>query len=72
MAKEKKDEGAGYPFKILLEESLEGKRNAMMDKFPRSFDGNPQATYVHLTTTLEAPLILKYKLILTFPYLRAR
>ena len=30
---EKKDEGVGYPIKILLEEALEKKRNAMMDNF---------------------------------------
>ena len=30
---EKKDEGAGDPIKILLEEALEWQRNAMMDNF---------------------------------------
>ena len=33
MADEKKDEGAGDPSKILLEEALERQRNAMMDSF---------------------------------------
>ena len=33
MAEEKKDEGAGDPIKILLEEALEKQRNAMMDNF---------------------------------------
>ena len=33
MVKEKKDEGAGDPFKILIEEALERQRNAMMDNF---------------------------------------
>jgi len=33
IAEEKKDEGAGYPFKILLEEALEQQRNTMMDNF---------------------------------------
>ena len=33
MGEEKKDEGAGDPIKILLEEALEKQRNAMMDKF---------------------------------------
>ena len=33
MANEKKDEGAGDPIKILLEEALERQRNAMMDNF---------------------------------------
>ena len=33
MEDEKKDEGAGYPIKIFLEDSLEKQRNAMMDNF---------------------------------------
>jgi hypothetical protein len=33
MGEEKKDEGAGDPIKILLEEALEKQRNAMMDNF---------------------------------------
>ena len=33
MGDENKDEGAGYPIKILLEEALEKQRNAMMDNF---------------------------------------
>jgi hypothetical protein len=33
MAEENKDEGAGDPFKILLEEALERQRNTMMDNF---------------------------------------
>ena len=33
MGDEKRDEGAGDPIKILLEEALEKQRNAMMDNF---------------------------------------
>ena len=33
MGEEKKDEGAGNPIKILLEEALEKQRNAMMHNF---------------------------------------
>ena len=33
MGDEKKDDGAGDPIKILLEEALEKQRNVMMDKF---------------------------------------
>jgi hypothetical protein len=33
MGEEKKDEGAGDPIKILLEEALEKQRNTMMDNF---------------------------------------
>ena len=32
MGDKKKDEGAGDPIKILLEEALEKQRNVMMDK----------------------------------------
>ena len=33
MAEENKDEGVGYPIKILLKEALKKQRNAMMDNF---------------------------------------
>jgi hypothetical protein len=33
MGEEKKDEGAGDPIKLLLEEALEKQRNLMMDNF---------------------------------------
>jgi hypothetical protein len=33
MGDEKKDDGVGDPFKMLLEESLARKRNKMMDNF---------------------------------------
>jgi len=33
MAKENKGEGAGDPFKMLLEESLERQKDALMDNF---------------------------------------
>jgi hypothetical protein len=33
MGEEKKDEGAGDPIKMLLEEALEKQRNTMMDNF---------------------------------------
>jgi hypothetical protein len=33
MAEEKKDDGIGYPFKMLLEEDLTQQRNEMMDSF---------------------------------------
>ena len=33
MGDENKDEGAGYPVKIFLEEALEKQRNVMMDIF---------------------------------------
>ena len=33
MGEEKKDEGGGYPIKILLEEALKKQRKVMMDNF---------------------------------------
>ena len=42
MADEKKDEGAGDPIKILLEEALERQRNAMMDNFSQILQRLPR------------------------------
>jgi hypothetical protein len=41
MVEEKKDEGAGDPFKILLEEALEKQRNVMMDNFSQILQRMP-------------------------------
>jgi hypothetical protein len=38
MVEEKRDDGAGDPIKMLLEESLTRQRNEMMDNSPKSFD----------------------------------
>ena len=43
MADEKKDEGAGDPIKILLEEALERQRNAMMDSFAQILQRLPRS-----------------------------
>ena len=72
MAEQKKDEGVGDTFKILLEESLKQQRNAMMDKFAQILRQHPTCDTSSLVDTLEAPLFLRYKLTLTFPYLKAR
>ena len=42
MVDEKKDEGAGDPIKILLEETLERQRNAMMDSFAQILQRLPR------------------------------
>ena len=42
MADEKKDEGAGGPIKILLEEALEWQRNAMMENFAQILQRLPR------------------------------
>jgi hypothetical protein len=41
MGEEKKDEGAGDPIKILLEEALEKQRNVMMDNFSQILQRMP-------------------------------
>ena len=41
MGEVKKDEGAGDPIKILLEEALEKQTNAMMDNFSQIFQWLP-------------------------------
>ena len=46
MVEEKKYEVVGYPIKLLLEESLEWKRNAMMDNFAQILQRIPtEKTY---------------------------
>ena len=51
MGAEKKDEGVGYPIKILLEEALEKKRNTMMDNFSQILQrlptGGASASNIH-------------------------
>ena len=42
MADEKKDEGAGDPIKIFLEEALDRQRNVMMDNFPQILQRLPR------------------------------
>ena len=41
MVEENKDEGAGDPIKILLEEALEKQRNVMMDNFSHTLQSLP-------------------------------
>jgi len=42
MAKEKKDDGEGEPFKILLKDALERQRNTMMDNFSQILQRLPK------------------------------
>jgi hypothetical protein len=46
MVGEKKDDGTGDPFKLLIEESLTQQRNKMMDSLRKSFGGYQQATHL--------------------------
>jgi len=43
MVDEKKDEGAGDPIKILLEEALERQQSAMMDNFAQILQRLPRS-----------------------------
>ena len=61
MAEENKDDGAGYPIKILLEEALKKQMNVMMDNFAKFFNDCPPAVHLHPIVTLEAQLLLRYK-----------
>ena len=72
MVDENKDKGVGDPIKILLEEALEGQRNAMMDNFSQILQWLPRVTHRLPTATLETPHHLRYKLILKSPYSRVR
>jgi hypothetical protein len=47
MGNEKKDDGVGYPFKMLLEESLTRQRNEIIYKFAQSFDKFLQEKHLH-------------------------
>ena len=58
MAGEKKDDGTGDPFKLLIEEALTQQRNEMMDNLRKSFGDYQQAT--HLPRP-EAPPPSRYK-----------
>ena len=61
MGDENKDEGAGDPIKILLEEALERQRNVMMDNFAQILQQLPTAAHLHPVATLELRLLLRYK-----------
>jgi hypothetical protein len=74
MAEEKKNDGADDSINLLLEQALTRQRDEMMENFPTSFNTLPIETsaHIHQTTTLEAPLLSRYRLILIFPYLKVR
>jgi hypothetical protein len=72
MGDEKKDEGVGYPIKILLEEALEKQRNAMMDNFSQILQrlpiGNASASNSHSGGATPFKVLVT----LTFPYLMVK
>jgi hypothetical protein len=73
MVEEKKNDGADDPINLLLEQALTRQRDEMMENFSHILQRLPIATvHLHQTTTLEAPLLSRYRLILIFPYLKVR
>jgi hypothetical protein len=71
MAEEKKNDGADDSINLLLEQALMRQRDEMMENFSHILQ-LPVIKQVHLhqATTLEAPFLSRYKLILIFPYLK--
>ena len=61
MGDEKKDEGAGDPIKILLEEALEKQRNAMMDNFSQILQWLPTGSASASNSHFGGVTPLRYK-----------
>jgi hypothetical protein len=74
MAEEKKNDGADDPISLLLEQALTRQRDEMMENFSHILQRLPIASDAHLhqVTTLEAPRLSRYRLILIFPYLKVK
>jgi hypothetical protein len=73
MAEEKKNDGADDPINLLLEQALTRQRDEMMENFSHILQCLPiNHRHLHQVTTLEAPHLSRYKLILIFLYLKDR
>jgi hypothetical protein len=73
MVEENKNDGEDNSINLLIEKYLTRQRDEMMENFSHILQCLPIATtHIHQTTTLEAPLLSRYKLILIFPYLKVR
>jgi hypothetical protein len=73
MAEEKKNDGADDPISLLLEQALTRQRDEMMENFSHILQRLPIASvHLHQATTLEAPRLSRYRLILIFPYLKVK
>jgi hypothetical protein len=73
MAEEKKNNGADDPINLLLEQALMRQRDEMMEKFSHILKCLLIASrHLHQATTLEAPRLSRYKLILILLYLKDR
>ena len=71
MAEKKRDDGARDPIKSLLEESLERRRNEMMDSFAqilREMLAMASASSMRVGSGMQLPL--RYKLTLIFLYFK--
>jgi hypothetical protein len=72
MVEEKRDDGAGDPFKLLLEESLTRQRNEMMDNFAQILRRLPTSDTSSSSDHFGGTPPSRYKSILISPYLKAR
>jgi hypothetical protein len=68
MVEENKNDGADDSINLLLEQALTRQRDEMMENFSHILQCLPiETVHIHQTTTLEAPLLSRYRLILIFP-----
>jgi hypothetical protein len=73
IGEENKNDGVDDPINLLLEQALTQQRDEMMDNFSHILKCLPIASCTsHQATTLEAPLLSRYKLIFIFMYLNDR
>jgi hypothetical protein len=73
MVEEKKNDGADDPISLLLEQALTRQRDEMMENFSHILQHLPIASGASSSsTTLEAPRLSRYRLILIFPYLKVK
>jgi hypothetical protein len=73
MVEEKKNDGADDPINLLLEQALTRQRDEMMENFAHILKMPADSIrHLHQATTLEAPRLSRYKLILIFLYLKDR
>jgi hypothetical protein len=71
MEKEKKNDGATNSINLLLEQALAPQRDEMMENFSHILQLLLiKKVRLHQATTLEAPHLSRYKLILIFRYLK--
>jgi hypothetical protein len=73
MVEEKKNDGADDSINLLLEQALMRQRDEMIENFSHILQClSIENAHLHQKTTLEAPLLSRYKLILIFSYLKVK